>query len=36
VIKVEGEGRRVRLTIESAGDLQRRTVDPRRERVERV
>jgi ATP-dependent DNA helicase RecQ len=36
VVKVEGDGRRVRLTIESAGDLQRRTVDPRRDRVERV
>jgi ATP-dependent DNA helicase RecQ len=36
VVKVEGEGRRQRLVIESASDLQRRTVDPRRERVERV
>ena len=36
IVKVEGEGRRVRLTVESAGDLQRRTVDPRRDRVERV
>ncbi|MBM3986395.1 MAG: RecQ family ATP-dependent DNA helicase [Planctomycetes bacterium] len=36
VVKVEGEGRRVRLVVESASDMQRRTIDPRRERVERV
>ncbi len=36
IVKVEGDGRALRLTIESAGDLQRRVVDPRRERVERV
>ncbi len=36
IVKVEGEGRRQRLTIESTGDLARRTVDPRRQRVERL
>jgi len=36
VVRVEGRGRRVRLTVESASDLRRRTVDPRRDRVERV
>ncbi|MCC7011315.1 MAG: RecQ family ATP-dependent DNA helicase [Planctomycetes bacterium] len=36
IVKVEGEGRRVRLTVESTSDLQRRTVDPRRDHVERV
>ncbi|MEE2963341.1 MAG: ATP-dependent DNA helicase RecQ [Acidobacteriota bacterium] len=34
VVKVEGEGRALRLTIESVGDLRRRVVDPRRRRVE--
>ena len=36
VVKVEGEGSRVRLVVESATDMQRRTIDPRCERVERV
>ena len=36
VLRVEGEGNRVRLVVESAGDLKRRTVDPRRRRVERL
>jgi len=36
VIKVEGDGKRQRLVVESTSDLQRRTVDPRRQRVERV
>jgi hypothetical protein len=33
---VEGEGRGLRLVVESASDMQRRTIDPRRQRVERV
>ncbi|MEL6715419.1 MAG: RecQ family zinc-binding domain-containing protein, partial [Planctomycetota bacterium] len=36
VVRVEGEGRRVRLVVESVGDFRRRTVDPRRRRVERL
>lgn len=36
IVKVEGDGKRQRLTIESTGDFSRRTVDPRRQRVERV
>jgi len=36
VVKVEGSGRRVRLVVESAGDFRRRTVDPRRRRVEKL
>ena len=36
VVKVQGRGRGLRLTVESASDLQRRTLDPRRTRVERV
>jgi len=36
VVGVEGEGRRERLIVESAVDLKRRTVDPRRRRVERL
>jgi ATP-dependent DNA helicase RecQ len=36
VVKVEGKGRQIRLTVESATDLKRRSVNPRRERVERV
>ena len=36
VVKVEGTGRRLRLVVESAGDLRHRTVDPRRSRVEKV
>ena len=35
VVKVEGEGRDLRLVVESAGDLRRRTVNPRRVKVER-
>jgi len=34
IVGIEGEGSRVRLSIESAGDLRRRTVDPRQRRVE--
>jgi ATP-dependent DNA helicase RecQ len=36
VVKVEEDRGRVRLTVESAGDLKRRVVDPRRARVEKV
>ena len=36
VLRVEGRGSRVRLVVESVGDLRRRTVDPRRQRVERL
>lgn len=36
VIRVEGRGRSLRLLVESASDLQRRTVDPRRQPVVRV
>ncbi len=36
VLRVEGEGRRMRLVVESAGDLRRRTVDPRKHSVERL
>ena len=36
VVKVQGEGKNVRLVVESAGDLKRRTVNPRRQRVERM
>jgi ATP-dependent DNA helicase RecQ len=36
VVRVDGDGRRTRLVVESAGDLRRRTVDPRRERVRRI
>ncbi len=36
VVKVEGTGRRTKLVVESASDLRRRTVDPRRQRVRRV
>ena len=36
VVKVEGSGNRTRLVVESASDLKRRTVDPRRQRVRRV
>ena len=36
VVRVEGEGQRVRLVVESAGDFRRRTVDPRRRRVRRI
>jgi len=34
VVRVEGEGRRVRLVVEDARDFKRRTYDPRRRRVE--
>jgi hypothetical protein len=33
-VSVEGAGRRLRLVVESAGDLARRVVDPRKQRVE--
>jgi len=36
VVKVDGSGERVKLTVESAGDLKRRTVDPRRQKVRKV
>ena len=36
IVMVEGEGRGLRLVVESASDMQRRTIDPRRQRVERV
>ena len=36
VVRVEGRGRRIKLVVESVGDLRRRTVDPRRRRVERL
>ncbi|MFT4538420.1 MAG: ATP-dependent DNA helicase RecQ [Planctomycetota bacterium] len=36
VVRVEGSGRRVRLMVESATDLRRRRVDPRRQRVEKL
>ena len=36
VVRVEGEGSGVRLVVESAGDFKRRTINPRRSRVERV
>ena len=36
VLKVEGRPGRERLTIEGAGDLRRRTVNPRKVRVERL
>jgi len=36
VVRVEGEGRRIKLVVESASDLRHRTVDPRRQRVEKV
>ncbi len=36
VVRVEGRGGRIKLLIESAGDLRRRQVDPRRRRVERL
>ena len=35
VVRVEGEGRSLRLVVESVSDLRHRTVDPRRDRVER-
>jgi hypothetical protein len=33
---VEGSGARVKLVVESQTDLRRRTIDPRRVRVERL
>ncbi len=36
VVRVEGEGNRVRLVVQSTTDLQLRTIDPRRQRIERV
>jgi len=36
VLRVEGTGRRVRLVVEDAGRLSRRTVDPRKVRIERL
>ena len=36
VLRVEGKGARVKLVVESAGDLRRRTVDPRKRKVERL
>jgi ATP-dependent DNA helicase RecQ len=36
VVKVESDRGRVRLVVESAGDLKRRTVDPRRQKVRKV
>jgi ATP-dependent DNA helicase RecQ len=36
VVRVEGRGKRTRLLIEDAGGLDRRTVDPRRVRVEKL
>jgi hypothetical protein len=36
VVRVEGSGARVKLVVESQTDLRRRTIDPRRVRVERL
>ena len=36
VVRVEGSGRDLKLVVESASDLRRRTVNPRRKRVELV
>ena len=36
VVKVEGSGKQLRLTVESASDLKRRRVDPGRQRVQRL
>ncbi len=36
VVKVEGTGRSLRLTVESIGDFRRRTVDPRRKSVVKI
>ncbi len=35
VVRVEGEGKRIKLVVESASDLRHRSIDPRRERVEK-
>ncbi len=36
VVQVQGEGKRVMLTVESASDLRRRKVNPAKQRVERL
>ena len=36
IVRVEGEGKRTRLVVESATDFKHRTVDPRRQRIERM
>jgi ATP-dependent DNA helicase RecQ len=36
VLRVDGTGRSAKLLVESLADLRRRTVDPRRQRVERI
>ena len=36
VVRVEGKGSRIKLVVESVGDLRRRTVDPRRKDVKRL
>lgn len=36
VVRVEGEGKRMRLVVEDAGQNYKRTVDPRRVRIERL
>lgn len=36
VVQVEGKGNRVRLTVESAGDMRRRRVNPQKQQVERL
>lgn len=36
VVRVEGSGNRLRLVVEGASDLKRRTVDPRKQRVTRM
>lgn len=36
IVKVEGEGNRVRLVVESVGDFRRRTVNPRKRTVRKI
>ncbi len=36
IVRVDGEGDRVRLVVESASDMRRRTINPRKKRVERL
>ena len=36
VVRVEGEGRNLKLGVEDARDLRRRTIDPGRRRVRRI
>ena len=36
VVRVEGEGKRTRLIVESAGDFRRRQVNPNKARVEKL